>query len=299
MPLVSFDDLMTAAGQGGYAVGYFECWDMTSLMAVADAAEAKRSPVLPGFSGLYLPHPERLVSEPLSVYAALGRAVCRALPVPAGLVYNESPDLESVLEAIDLGFSLVMFSDEKLDPAAQRERVSRVVEVAHGRGVAVEGEVRALANVGGALSGANDDARLTDPGEAAAFVEETGVDALAVNLGQMHLHGRRALPLDLVRLDRLAEQVKVPLVLHGASSIRRDDLVAAIDLGVRKINVGSLLKQVYFGALRQAIAATGESANPYEVIGSGLKEDVLVAGRLALQGAVMELMELFGSAGKA
>jgi fructose-bisphosphate aldolase class II len=236
-----------------------------------------------------LPHPERVVTEPLSVYAALGRAVCRALPVPAGLVYNESPDLDSVLEAIDLGFSLVMFSDETLDPPAQRQQVGRVVEAAHHRGVAVEGEVRALVGVGGSLSGDDHDARLTGPQEAAAFVEETGVDALAVNLGQMHLHGRRSLPLDLERLGRLAEQVKVPLVLHGASSIRREDLVAAISLGIRKINVGSLLKQAYFGALRQAIADAGESANPYEVIGSGLKEDVLVAGRLAL----------FGSAGKA
>ena len=299
MPLVNFGDLMAAAGDGGYAVGYFECWDMASLMAVADAAAATGSPVLLGFSGIYLPHPERLVSEPLSVYAALGQAICQALPVPAGLVYNESPDLESVLEAIDLGFSLVMFSDETLDPLAQRERVSRVVEVAHGRGVAVEGELEPLANVGGALSKTADDARLTESQEAAAFVDETGVDALAVNLGQMHLHGRRALPLDLERLGQLADQVKVPLVLHGASSIRREDLVAAIGLGIRKINVCSLLKQAYFGALREAIAAADENTNPYEVIGSGLKEDVLVAGRLALQEAVMELMNLFGSAGKA
>ncbi len=299
MPLVSFGDLMAAAGEGGYAVGYFECWDMASLMAVADAAEATRSPALLGFSGIYLPHPERVVNEPLSVYAALGQAVCRALPVPAGLIYNESPDLDSLVKAIDLGFSLVMFSDESLEPPAQRQRVGQVVEIAHERGVAVEGEVRALAGVGGVLPAANDDARLTGPEEAAAFVAETGVDALAVNLGQMHLHGRRSLSLDLERLGQLREQVHVPLVLHGASSIQRNDLRTAINLGVRKINVSSLLKQAYFGALREACMAAGESINPYEVIGSGLKEDVLVAARLALQEVVMELMDLFGSAGKA
>jgi fructose/tagatose bisphosphate aldolase len=299
MPLVSFGDLMTAAGEGNYAVGYFECWDMASLMAVADAAKATRSPVLLGFSGIYLTHPGRVVTEPLGVYATLGQAVCQALPVPAGLIYNESPDLVSVYKAIDLGFSLVMFSDEDLDPPVQRERVGQVVEIAHGRGIAVEGEVEPLANVGGALSGANDETRLTESREAAAFVEETGVDALAVNLGQMHLHGRQALSLDLKRLGQLAERVQAPLVLHGASSIRRDDLRAAIDLGVRKINVSSLLKQAYFGALRETCAAAGESANPYEVIGSGLKEDVLVAARLAMQEVVMELIDLFGSAGKA
>ena len=128
MPLVAFGDLMAAAARGHYAVGYFESWNLESLMAVADAAEAVHSPVLLGFSGIYLPHPERVAREPLSAYAAMGLEVCRALKVPAALVYNESPDVESVLEAVDLGFGLVMYSDEDLDLASQTSRVARVVE---------------------------------------------------------------------------------------------------------------------------------------------------------------------------
>lgn len=83
MALVSFQDLMAAAADGRYAVGYFESWNLESLLAVADAAEAMRSPVLLGFSGIYLPDPERIAREPLPAYAAMGLEVCRGLRVPA------------------------------------------------------------------------------------------------------------------------------------------------------------------------------------------------------------------------
>jgi fructose/tagatose bisphosphate aldolase len=102
MALTKFNDLMRDAEKGLYAVGYFESWDLESLQAVADAAEALHSPVLLGFSGIYLHHPERLTRERLSVYAALGNEVCRQISVPACLLFNESPHLERVLEAIDL-----------------------------------------------------------------------------------------------------------------------------------------------------------------------------------------------------
>ncbi len=85
MPLVDFDSLMADAEAGGYAVGYFESWDQHSLMAVADAAEAMRSPVIVGFSGIYLPHPRRCVRDPLSLYAQMGLSLGRALSVPACL----------------------------------------------------------------------------------------------------------------------------------------------------------------------------------------------------------------------
>ena len=135
-------------------------------------------------------------------------------------------------------------------------------------------------------------------GEVVRFVEQTGVDALAVNVGQAHLHGRTEVRLDLSRLTSLKQSVPVPLVLHGASSISREDLQAAIRLGVRKINVGSAMKSCYLEALRSSLHRLDGGYNPYEVIGSGLDEDVLTQARVALQGVVEDLMRLFGSAGK-
>ena len=297
MSLVPFKDLMASAERGQYAVGYFESWNMESLLAVADAAEATRSPVILGFSGIYLPHPGRVVKERLSLYAALGIEACQQLSVPACLVFNESPNLDWVLEAIDLGFGLVMFTDEDLSFEDQLDRVRQVVKEAHRVSVAVEGELTPVPGVDGELKRMRDDLHLTDPLQARSFVERTGVDALAVNVGQAHLHGRREVHLNLPRLAELRKAVPVPLVLHGASSICRTDLVEAIRLGIRKINVGSVLKQSYLQAMCRACARITEDYNPYEMVGSGLDRDVLTRGRVALQKTVEDLMRTFGSAG--
>lgn len=299
MALVPFGELMADAARYHYAVGYFESWNLESLLAVADAAEAVSSPVLLGVSGIYLPHPARLTREHLSDYAALGLAIARRVSVPACLVFNETPHSDWVSEAVRLGFGLVMYTDESLSYPELVARVRTLTAEAHAAGRAVEGELVALPGVAGALDAAPANLRLTDPLAAREFVAATSVDALAVNVGQAHLHGRRPVRLDLDRLTALRASVDVPLVLHGATSVARDDLAAAIRAGVRKINVGSALKQSYFEALRRACAAVDVEYNPYAVLGSGFPDDVLTIARLALQKTVEDLMCLFGSAGHA
>jgi fructose/tagatose bisphosphate aldolase len=265
-----------------------------------------RSPVLLGFSGIYLPHPQRKTRDALSVYHAFAQETAARLTVPACLVFNESPHLDWVNEAIDLGFGLVMYTDETLDAqsfdAAQDgfliSTLQPLVQRAHTNNVAVEAEMQALPGVGGELVHAPDALHLTDANHARAFVAQTNVDALAVNVGQLHLHGRTSVHLDLERLQEIRDAVQVPLVLHGATSVDQNDLRTAIRLGVQKINVGSALKRTFFHALRDACVRVGADFNPYDVMGSGLDADVLTSARLALQKHVQEWMMLFGSAGK-
>ncbi len=299
MSLVPFPELMRDAARERYAVGYFESWNLESLLAAADAAARMRSPVLLGFSGIYLPHPQRRTNEHLSVYYAFARKAAARLTVPACLVFNESPHVDWVYQAIDLGFGLVMYSAEELKSQSLRADLLPIVARAHHHSVCVEAELAALPGVGGELGTTPDDLRITDPAEARQFVAETNVDTLAINIGQLHLHGRKTVRLDLERLRELRAAVDVPLVLHGATSIDRDDLRAAIQIGVQKINVGSALKRTYFEALRTACGQVGREYNPYQVIGSGLEGDVLTTARLALQKHIEEWMQLFGSAGKA
>lgn len=299
MTISHFNELMARAESEQYAVGYFESWSLESLMAVADAAEATQSPVLMGFSGIYLNHPKRVRSEGLSVYSAMGLKVCQQTSIPTALVFNESPYLDWVIEAIDQGFGLVMFSDDQLSFTDQTTQIQQIVEIAHQVGVAVEGEIESLPGTGEYLKGIPGDARLTNVEIARGFVKETGVDAFAVNIGQMHLHGKRAVHLNLDLLRELNNALDVPLVLHGSTSVPQEDLVEAVDCGIRKINVGSVLKQTYFEVIREMCAAVGDTYNPYETIGSGLREDVLMAGRIALQQKVEDYLRLFGSAGKA
>ncbi len=112
MPLTPFRELMKHADAGEYAIGYFESWNLESLLAVADAAEQTRSPVILGFSGINLPDEDRVVRERLSHYAALGREVGAGLTVPTCLLFNECPNMAWVREAIELDFGLVMFADD-------------------------------------------------------------------------------------------------------------------------------------------------------------------------------------------
>ncbi len=299
MPLVSFNELMRDAEAGGYAVGYFESWNFESLLAVADAAAAVRSPVILGFSGITLPNPDRAVKDPMSAYAALGLDVCRTSPVPTCFLFNESPYLDAVMRAIDLGFNLVMFSDEAMNVEQQTEQVKKVCARTRGTGIAVEAEMESVPGVAGHLHDTPADLHLTDPHAARDFVRKTGIDALSVNIGQMHLHGRSKVRLKLDRLKALRESIAMPLVLHGASSIEEEDLAAARRGGIRKINVGSVLKQCDLATMREACNAVAPNANPYEVVGSGLGHDILVASRVAVQKEVERLMRLFGSADRA
>lgn len=299
MALVDFRTLMRDAKAGGYAVGYFESWNLESLLAVADAAEAARSPVILGFSGIFLPHQNRVATDKLSHYAALGLDVCRNLSVPACLLFNECPRLDWIFNAIELGFQLVMFTDETLGFEDQVQRVAMVAAQAHSRSIAVEAELAPLPGAGGEAPRKPGAPRLTDPRQARLFVEATGIDALAVDIGQAHLHGRAAVRLDLEKLEQLRAAVDVPLVLHGASSVAPADLAEAVRRGIGKINVGSNLKRAYFEAMRDACRKVPAGFNPYEIIGSGCEQDVLMAGRSAMRQVVESLMRLFGSAGRA
>ena len=300
MPIVSFRDLMAEAESGNYAVGYFEAWNLESLLAVADAASATRSPVLLGFSGIHVPLIEEAHgTKRLGAFAALGTEVGRQLSVPACLVFNESPYADWVREAVDLNFGLVMYSNPDLSLEDEQEHVRQIVAKAHPASVAVEGEVKALPGVLLGVSAVPDDLHLTDATQAREFVEFTGIDSLAVNVGQVHVHGRREIKLDLARLAELRKEIHIPLVLHGGTSISPEDVGEAINLGIRKINLGSALKKSYFDGLRNACAQINGDFNPYEVVGSGMEKDVLAAGRTSLQKTVERFMKIYRSAGKA
>ena len=295
MPLVPFKQLMADAENGGYAVGYFESWNLESLQAVIEAAEELRSPVIVGFSGMHIPDARRSVDERLEIYAAMGLAACKTSSVATAMIFNECPHMEWLEKAVDLGFNMVMFADETLTTEQSWRRARETVAMAQGR-AAVEGEVDALPGVAEGLATKPAAVSLTGPDEAARFVEQTGVDSLAVSLGQAHLHGRVKLELDLDRLAAIRGKVGVPLVLHGATSVDDGSIQAGIRIGLRKINVGSALRRAFFAGVKSKIAQVGEDYNPYEVLGSGRGDDLMLAGKIAMKSVVKEKILLFGSA---
>jgi ketose-bisphosphate aldolase len=287
--------MMGRARNGGYAIGYFESWNLESLYGVIEAAEYAHAPVIVGFNGAFLSRPERVGAERLSWYAALGRAAAADAKVPCGFVFNECARDDWIRWAVDAGFNLVM----PADPAASYDdyvrRVRDLVAYARPRGVAVEAEVGELpAGAPGLSHGAGEK---TEPESAQAFVKATGVNLLAVSVGNVHvmLSGRKA--LDIARLTAIRRAVDIPLVLHGGTGIADESLREAVAMGVAKVNYGTGLKQHYLGAVRRALA--NEEQNPHALLGMGGPDDVMVAGRCAVREAVLERLPALGSVGRA
>jgi ketose-bisphosphate aldolase len=296
---VSIKELMEDAQKRSYAVGYFESWDLESALAVAKAAENKRSPVIIGFSGIYLPSSERVFKSDLKLYADMAVKITQTINVPSATLFNESPYLESILECIDLGFDLVMYTDENISYEKQKENIIKVVKKAHLKGVAVEAEIASLPGAGEYISEKPDNFKFTQAAAAKNFVDETLIDLLAVNIGQAHLHGKQKVRLNIDKLKEIKKVVKIPLVLHGMSSVNEEDVKESIKNGISKVNVSSLLKQAYFESIKNDILKLTGDINPYLVIGSGFKEDINTKACIKVQEIVEKIMVLLGSAGKA
>jgi ketose-bisphosphate aldolase len=294
MPLTPISELLQHAREYRYALGYFESWNFESLQGVLDAAETTRSPIIIGFNGEFLSHPDRKLSERLHCYAALGKAAAACASVPCGLIFNECPDDEWVRNAVLAGFNLVMPADPSASFRDYSRRVAELTEFAHRYGAAVEAEVGHLPT---GTAATRNGSQLTDPELAARFIQETGIDLLAVSVGNVHIMTKGEQDLDLGRLSQICLRVAKPLVLHGGTGISATSLRQAIALGVTKVNYGTYLKQRYLSALR--LSLTPDVNNPHELLGIGGQRDLMIAGRIAVRDAVLERIGLLGCCGKA
>lgn len=294
MSLEPIADMMARARRQSCAIGYFESWSIDSLYGVIEAAEALHSPVIIGFNGEFLSHPDRLATERLPLYGALGKAAAEAARVPCGFIFNECAQDDWTRSAITAGFNLVMPADPRASLADYTNRVAAIVTLAHQHQVAVEAEIGELPCE---LSQDSRPDQATDPAQARAFIEATGVDLLAVSAGNVHIALKGMYDLDLAALAAIRRAVDIPLVLHGGSGITAATLQEAIQLGVTKVNYGTYLKQRYLAALRKALAVHED--NPHALLGLGRERDLLVVGRHAVRQAVLERLPLLGSAGKA
>lgn len=296
MTLSPMSDMLARAHKGGYALGYFESWNIESLQGVIDAAEKTRSPVILGFNGDFLTRPDRLTREEISWYGTLGRASAEAASVPCGLIFNECPFENDVRQAIHAGFNLVMLASSDRTYEEYTRCVADLVAYAHARGVAVEAEMGELP-VGSTGIVVDEHSSQTDPEAAERFVSATKVDLLSVSIGNIHILVEGECDLDLDRLASIRSRVDIPLGLHGGSGISEQTLRQAINLGVVKVAYGTYIKQRYLAAVRHALINTG--LNPHKLLGMGGVEDVLVAGRLAVRDAVLERIDFLGCCGKA
>ena len=227
--LVNLNEVLKKAQKEKYAVGLFNTTDTDMLQAVIEAAEESNSPVILGTAEVLLPYGELKLIAP-SVIAAAKRA-----KVPVVVHYDHGLTFDRCIEALKLGFSSIMF-DGSAKPYEQNIAETReMVKIAHAFGATVEGEI---GHVGEA---AKEDNLLTDmyttPEEAKAYLDATGVDALAVAIGSAHGVYKKKPMLNIERLKDIKNAVNVPLVLHGGSGLSDDDFKNTIRNGIAKVNI--------------------------------------------------------------
>ncbi|MFN8009106.1 MAG: class II fructose-bisphosphate aldolase [Terriglobia bacterium] len=293
MPLVPMRQILEDARREGYAVCYCESWNLESFQAVLEAAEELQSPIIVGFNGGFLMHPSRSKPETLAFYAGMAQAIEKST-VPVSFLLNESDDYDQIKEGLELGFNAVMVESHHLSYEDYRSLVRKVVALAHARGVFVEGQIGELPN---GWEGPHGEGVLTDPRLARTFVEETGVDALSVSIGNVHILTKGKSPVDLETLARIQAEIKVPLVIHGGTGFPAEAAGDVIRRGVAKFNFGTGLKQAYLNAISKSLASYQEPMNPHFFLGMGGAQDILVAGREAVKNKAKELIVNYGYAG--
>ena len=196
----------------------------------------------------------------------LGRALIElaeasTVPVSVHLDHAESTDL--CREAVELGFTSIMYDGSKLPDAQNRQTTAEITAFAHEHGVSVEAE---LGEVGG-KNGVHDPSARTNPEDAAQFVADTGVDLLAVAVGSSHAMATREAVLDNQLIAAIHELVPVPLVLHGSSGVPDEGMVAAIQAGMTKINVSTHLNVVFTQGVRQILDENPKIVDPRKYVG--------------------------------
>ncbi len=251
--LVPMKEMLDAARQDAYAVPAFNYYNQASADAIVEEAEAGQSPVVLMISGVYL---EALGME---LAAALGRQAAGKVRTPVALHLDHGSSYELAEACVKAGFSSVMI-DGSHHPYEENVALTRkVADMAHGRGVTVEAELGAVGGIEDAVFEEDAPVKLVliDPGQAADFVERTGIDCLAPAIGTVHGITRQEPRLDMPLLSAVRAQVSVPLVLHGGSGISEDTLRELIRKGISKVNVGSELKLAWRDGLNAFFAEGG------------------------------------------
>jgi fructose-bisphosphate aldolase class II len=245
MPLVSTQDIVDKARAQGVGVGAFNVITLEHAEAIVAGAEQADAPVILQIS-------ENAVTfhrGQLAPIAAGAAAVATEASVPVSLHLDHVEETALLHQAAGAGMSSVMFDASKLDYDANVTATRAAAEWAHQRGLYLEAE---LGEVGG-KNGAHAPGVRTDPAEAAAYVAATGVDALAVAVGNSHAMTTRTAKLDHKLIAELREAVPVPLVLHGSSGVADEDLRDAVAAGIVKVNIGTILNVAFTAAVRDTL----------------------------------------------
>lgn len=284
--LVNLNEVLRPAKKGKYAVGLFNAVNLELARGIIAAAESRRSPVIMGTAEVLLPYGPL---EEVSYYLV---PMAKKASVPVVVHFDHGLTYDMTVQALKLGFSSVMYDCSTDTYEENVRKVKEMADIAHSYGATIEGELGHVGDNEGSAEGsshlADPSAFFTDPGLAKDFVEKTGVDALAIAVG--NAHGAYKLPpkLDFERIRTIAKTVDVPLVLHGGSGLTDNDFKQAIQDGISKVNIFTDIN----------VAAVEAEFKKFSDMNKGII-DLIPAAVEAVKLATMNKLELFGSTNKA
>jgi fructose-bisphosphate aldolase class II len=250
MSLHTFEEMLGDAQSEKYAIGSFNAWDIYSAKNIVSTAEKMQSPVI-----ISLWQPELDFAGEKQLYE-LCVSFAGTASVPVAVFIDHARSIEDVERAIAFGATSVMIDGSHLPLSENIAFTAHAAGIAHRAGVSIEGEIGVLGEEDGS---APDESSYTDAHDSEVFVKETGVDALAIAIGNAHGRYREAPNLDLDRLALIRSKLELPLVLHGGSGISSDDLGRAIDLGITKVNIGVEARSAFMTGLREALGELDEN----------------------------------------
>ena len=284
MAMVTVNELLLKAEKEGYAVGAFNANNMEIVQAILEAAKRENAPVI------------MQASQGAIAYAGLNfitemvRLAAASSTVPVALHLDHGTDFDQVVRCIRSGFTSVMYDGSKL-PLEENIAITRkVLDMTRPIGISVEAELGKIGGTEDDVHVSEKDAMYTDPEEARYFVEQTGVESLAIAIGTAHGQYKGEPKLDFDRLEKIKALVKIPIVLHGSSGVPDQSIRRAIELGVRKINIDTNIREAFVGEMRRVMMDKPDEIDPRKILGPA---------REAATAIIAEKIRLFGSSGKA
>jgi fructose-bisphosphate aldolase class II len=275
--------MLQAALEGHFGVGAFNANNMEQIQGIIDAAVEERSPVI------------LQVSQGAIDYAGLGYATAmvktaaQEADVPVVLHLDHGSSYAQNVVCLRAGFTSLMFDGSKL-PYEENMRITKqIVELCNPIGIPVEAELGKVLQSRDNVSEDDVRAAMTDPVQAREFVEQTGISSLAVAIGSVHAMQSAEAELDIERVKAIRAQVNIPMVLHGSSGVKDESIAEAIQHGICKINVATMLNQAFIRALIQAHADMPDNVDPRKW---------LSLSRDAVKEVVRHKMRVFGSSGQ-
>ncbi len=247
MPLVSSLELIRKASQEKKAIPAFNIHNLETIQAVVEGAAELDSPVIIQST------PGTLKHAGIEYIAAIVKEASKKYNIPIALHMDHCPSFDTIVSCIKNGYTSVMIDGAQYEYDENVALVKSVVKMAHAVGVQVEGEIGKIGGVEDDMFINEADASFTVPDEAKKFVDDTGIDTLAVAIGTAHGMYKGEPKLDFERIIEIESLVDVPLVLHGASGVPDESVKKAIKLGMAKINIATELKNPMVAAIREVI----------------------------------------------